>query len=677
MNDRPQRRVLVLDGHLRHALAIVRSLGRRGIPVVVASHERHFPARYSRYVEGTAVLPRTADEKTLERLMRIISRDRIGVAIAAGLPGNALLSRYRRELEPLVRAPFNDYVEFERLSDKRTTVALATSLGVRCPSTKPLHGVHEAAHVAAEIGFPLVFKSPIDQGTVRYARSVEELKGFVREFASANPELIATGVVPIAQEYVEGTGHGFFGLADRGRLSAYFMHRRVHEVPPSGGPSAMAMGYRDSQLLELGARFFSATAWTGVAMVEFKRTADGSYYVLEVNPKFWGSLDLSIAAGVDFPYLLYRLLIGDPIAVQPGCYDDRSIFRWLTMDLAYAATSHQLRSYVRVFADGRIEDDLDRSDLLPTAALFARGLTRLKKPTGNEATPSLGSAELARRAFYLTKPLIPRRAQITARRVRAQRIWTKLGRDPSARIPQAPLDYQWPDQCQACALITHDVETEIGQCNAGALLDIERAHRVPSCWNFVVRRYPVDTALIADLRRSGCEIGVHGVYHDGKMFDSLAQFNERLTITETAGRSWGAGGFRSPSLIYDRAMLRALPFAWDSSMPAWDPFQPKPGDCHTYLPFPLSDRCVELPVTLWQDFTLFEELRMSDIAVWRQQIDAIYSIGGLINVIVHPDYMLTSERLDLYRALIEHLGSKERLWITTPCQVAAWERHRS
>ncbi len=74
---------------------------------------------------------------------------------------------------------------------------------------------------------------------------------------------------------------------------------------------------------------------------------------------------------------------------------------------------------------------------------------------------------------------------------------------------------------------------------------------------------------------------------------------------------------------------------------------------------------------------LFEELRMSDIAVCRQQINAIYSIRGLINVIVHPAYMLTPERPDLYRALLGHLGSKERMWITTPGQVAAWERQRS
>src|SRR6202000_289676 len=103
---------------------------------------------------------------------------------------------------------------------------------------------------------------------------------------------------------------GFFGLGRRGRVVAYFMHRRLHEVPPSGGPSAMAMSWRDPRLMDLGERFFAATEWHGPAMVEFKRARrDGQYYLIEVNPKFWGSLDLSIASGVDFPLLLHWLII--------------------------------------------------------------------------------------------------------------------------------------------------------------------------------------------------------------------------------------------------------------------------------------------------------------------------------------------------------------------------------
>jgi hypothetical protein len=141
---------------------------------------------------------------------------------------------------------------------------------------------------------------------------------------------------------------------------------------------------------------------------------------------------------------------------------------------------------------------------------------------------------------------------------------------------------------------------------------------------------------------------------------------------EEAADRWGATGFRSPSLLYDRTLLGTVTFQWDSSMPAWDPFQPKPGDCHQYVPFAVNHQCVELPVTMWQDFTLFEELQMTDIAVWRAQADAVYSAGGMINVIVHPDYMMTTARRQLYQELLEHLRGKDALWFATPSEVASW-----
>ncbi len=287
------------------------------------------------------------------------------------------------------------------------------------------------------------------------------------------------------------------------------------------------------------------------------------------------------------------------------------------------------------------------------------------------------TSQLALRAFYRVKPLIPRRAQIAVRKRRASRIWRRLGHDPCAHIPSSPQRYQWPDGSQACALLTHDVELASGQRYVEPLSEIEEALGLRSCWNFVVRRYRVDVSLLARLRERGHEIGVHGVYHDGRLFDSEATFRQRLAVMEEAASEWRATGFRSPSLIYDLTLLMTVTFPWDSSMPAWDPFQPKPGDCHKYVPFPLNDECVELPVTMWQDFTLFEELALPDINVWRAQADAIYAAGGLINVVVHPDYMTTPTRRQLYRDLLEYLRGKEALWLTTPSQVASWHHSQA
>jgi peptidoglycan/xylan/chitin deacetylase (PgdA/CDA1 family) len=299
----------------------------------------------------------------------------------------------------------------------------------------------------------------------------------------------------------------------------------------------------------------------------------------------------------------------------------------------------------------------------------------VSKPERREAHAV--TRQLVLRGFYRAKPLIPRRAQIAARRRRASRIWRQLGRDPCQHIPSGPLNYPWPDGAQACVVLTHDVELASGQRHVELLTSIEEELGLRSCWNFVVRRYEVDVALVKRLRERGHEIGVHGVYHDGKLFESKAAFRHGLAVMEEAARRWGACGFRSPSLLYDLELLRTVTFRWDSSMPARDPFQPKPGDCHQYVPFALNGQCVELPVTMWQDFTLFEELQLTDIDVWRAQADAIYSAGGMMNVIVHPDYMLTAPRRRLYRALLEHLRGKEALWFARPSEVAAWHQHQT
>jgi len=371
----PAERVLVLDAQLRHSLAIVRSLGRVGVEVVAAAPVRRFPSARSRHVAGTIRFDARRDGP--ERLLELAHAHAADVVIAAGLPGNELLCRHRSALEGSLAGAYNDLGEFERLANKRATVELAATLGVATPVTVEIDDPARAAAIGAQLGYPLVFKSAVDQGTVRYPRDGGELNACVADYLRADPTGYAEGRPPLVQQYVDGDGHGFFGLADRGRLIAHFMHRRLHEVPPTGGPSAMAMSWRDPALRVLGERFFAATGWHGVAMVEFKRARrDGVYYLIEVNPKFWGSLDLAIASGVDFPALLLSLVRGQPTTSRDGDYRDDVILRSLTMDLAYAVARRDLRGYVRAFGDRRVKDDLDLRDPLPTTALFATGVRR-------------------------------------------------------------------------------------------------------------------------------------------------------------------------------------------------------------------------------------------------------------------------------------------------------------
>jgi len=118
-----------------------------------------------------------------------------------------------------------------------------------------------------------------------------------------------------------------------------------------------------------------------------------------------------------------------------------------------------------------------------------------------------------------------------------------------------------------------------------------------------------------------------------------------------------------------------LEFQYDSSFPDSDPYEPRPGGCCSIWPF-FIDNLVELPLTMPQDHTLFEILDMRDISIWKEKADWIEMNGGLVLVNVHPDYMMSADRLRFYESLLQHMKSKKAMWHALPRDVARWWRDR-
>ena len=174
-------RVLLLDAHLRHSVAIVRSLGRAGVDVVCASPERWPPSGASRYASARRTVCYD-DSRVLQRVLSLIDDEAIDVVIAAGLPGNEFICRHRAMLEPVVIAPYNDYATFDRLSNKARVVELAEALDIPRPRTVELTSLDDIERRVENLGYPIVFKSAADQGTVEYARNLHQLTRIMRAF---------------------------------------------------------------------------------------------------------------------------------------------------------------------------------------------------------------------------------------------------------------------------------------------------------------------------------------------------------------------------------------------------------------------------------------------------------------------------------------------------------------
>jgi len=295
--------------------------------------------------------------------------------------------------------------------------------------------------------------------------------------------------------------------------------------------------------------------------------------------------------------------------------------------------------------------------------------------------------------FYYLKPAIPRFAQLAIRR---QVIVGKLDRyakvwpiDPEAGRP--PENWEgWPGRKKFALVLTHDVEKQAGQEKVRFLADMERELGFRSSFNFVPERYPVSGELRRYLTENDFEVGVHGLNHDGKYFNSREIFRERAARINRYLEEWGAVGFRMPSMHHRLDWFHDLHIEYDASTFDTDPFEPYPDGVHTIFPFIVEGESiqkgyVELPYTLPQDFLLFVILREKNIRIWKEKVDWIVERGGMALFLVHPDYMnfegmsLRSDEFpaEYYREILLYIKSRYdgEYWHALPKDVAAHVRN--
>jgi predicted ATP-grasp superfamily ATP-dependent carboligase len=308
------KNILVTDGEHRAALAVTRSLGRAGYRVIVASPRERTIAGASRFAARSVVTPDPLGDPTAFVASLRARCDEEGV--------NVLIPISDQSMGPVLDArptfsgvaiPFPDREAYRRISDKGLVLEEGASLGIRVPSQVVLNGPPTPRELEA-VGFPAVIKparSVIKTPATQFKLSVRHSAS--RAQLEAALALLPDSAYPILlQQRVVGPGLGVFVLMANGSPLAAFGHRRILERPPSGGVSACAESVAvDPELLRRSVELLRRFAWEGVAMVEFKRdSATGEPFLMEVNGRFWGSLQLAIDSGVDFPRLLVEHTLG-------------------------------------------------------------------------------------------------------------------------------------------------------------------------------------------------------------------------------------------------------------------------------------------------------------------------------------------------------------------------------
>jgi len=338
--------VLVTDVGRGSSVAIIRSLAGCGWRVIAGDASPSSVGFHSRHVRERFIYPSPtrAPGAFVEAVLDGIARWSVDLVIpvtdAAMLP----LSAERERIPGSCRVAMPDREPLRLAADKDRTLAIAADLGIPVPRSQLMDSAEAARQAAAALGLPLVLK-PISSRTYRDRRPVE---AFEVSYASRAEDVLdrwhgLQGRVGIlAQEYCAGEGHGVGLLMHEGRPLAAFQHRRIHEVPLTGGPSSLRESVKlDPVLYDYSVRLLAALRWTGLAMVEFKVGREGPK-LMEINGRVWGSLPLAVMSGVDFPRLLGELYLQGPPApgVEPQLtYRTGVRARNLGLDLVWIASA--------------------------------------------------------------------------------------------------------------------------------------------------------------------------------------------------------------------------------------------------------------------------------------------------------------------------------------------------
>jgi predicted ATP-grasp superfamily ATP-dependent carboligase len=314
VGDRPEPTVLVLDGDYDNAVHVATELKRDlDVRVVGVGTSDHSRLVRSRYCDLGVTAPRPGAEGYEPAIRDLVAAVRPDAVVPVGYDSTAALVAASEALPEGTACALPDPEAFAVAADKRRTLALATDLGIPVPRdyTERVRATDRAGRPAdalEDLPFPLFLKASVETG--RADTAVARSPG---SFWDVYDRLCrASGTDALVQEYVDGDSHTYacgLLLLDGG-VELLVSHEEVRSVPRRGGSGTRLRLFRQPRLEALSIQLLQELDWTGVALVEFKRRRDGTYVLMEVNPKFWASYALASQCGYRFASTMVAMTLG-------------------------------------------------------------------------------------------------------------------------------------------------------------------------------------------------------------------------------------------------------------------------------------------------------------------------------------------------------------------------------
>lgn len=289
-------KILLTDGAYKHTLASAISLKKAGYEVHVMGKNTNV-CRFSFFVDKF-ITNKYFYQYDIDDLLALLTVENYDVILPVSGKSVKFLSIHSERIEKVSKFFISDTSSIETALDKISSSKKAFELSINTIPSAYSDNIDELYRKAKKMKFPLVLKSKdeLKKSSVYYVNNESDLKRAICKYYALYDFL------PLIQQYIEGDGFGYFSLNKNGIPLLNFAHKRIREAPATGGVSSCAEYYDGLDVIESGQKLMAELRWNGLSMVEFKRdNLSGKLYLMEINPKLWGSLDLAIQCLADFP----------------------------------------------------------------------------------------------------------------------------------------------------------------------------------------------------------------------------------------------------------------------------------------------------------------------------------------------------------------------------------------
>lgn len=364
--------VIVTNAKNRISYAIVKSLGEKGIPVIAADFVPLSMSFASRYSKGFFIYPSPFRDPIgfIDSIIDHLRQSKADVLMPV-FEETFLIAKHRDRLLRHVNIVVPTYEQILTAHNKDVWARLAGELGIPVPRSFSAIDLRKSGLSLDEITFPVLIKPKQGGGAwgIVQANSKDELRSLLEE-DTCNGFAWERFIV---QQTIAGQSLCIAMLFNRGALRGHVVYRQLRDFPVSGGQATLRVSVRNDEIVDHFTRLLQHLQWHGICQADFLvEDGSGTPYLIDINPRFWGSLMQGIASGVDFPYLVYKIALDGDVETVPD-YRSGVMTRWIWGDLRAFPGSFRsaadrigfLKEFLRLFGEPVLYDDFSLKDPLP------------------------------------------------------------------------------------------------------------------------------------------------------------------------------------------------------------------------------------------------------------------------------------------------------------------------